>query len=159
MEKTREEYIESTKDMTNEDIIHFMRSMVGRERNKYANVGETIKLGYMEMRDRRWKNFNYKEDPLDPNEIVISKNIISIRYSYRFYMPFYESYISSTNNGFTRKEISKIIMKKYYQIYKEEKKARKMNETSIYKFEGTLKYLILHSLVDNGEFYDIGIDS
>ncbi len=58
-----------------------------------------------------------REANLDPNEIIVAKSDITIVYDSPF--EFESKFTYHTNNplGFTRKELSELIMKQYHEIY------------------------------------------
>ena len=133
-------------------------------------IDDMLCLGYMSVVDGKWKTDAY--NPCKPDQIIISNKKIIIDYTYPLSGTFEFTHKTTNDDGFTCKELSEQIMKRYAMIYKEEEE-RDGDPGAI---EGTYnraqshgKYgiwghcigdLMLHSiyLKDNGH-HGIGIDS
>ena len=141
-----------------------------------------IELGYMSVADGKWSE-GYTEvdshDDIDdnqrpnPDKIVISDSEITVAFTYPLKRQFDFQFKSKSSNGFSRREISELIMKKYHEIYDEETKTTNLPVQNIpgmfnrAKTDG--KYgiwghgigdLILYSMWSNADgSWSLGIDS
>ncbi len=81
-----------------------------------------IKLGNMNIIDGVWKPeyVPFSGKKLDPDEIIVHKPDITIVYDYPLEGEFKFIYHTDDPTGFTRKDLSELIMKQYHQIYAEE---------------------------------------
>ena len=118
-----------------------------------------IVLGAMPVDFGEWEDdYDYTDDGeavktgLDPDEIIIPKEVITVAYFYPLSRSFEFEHRAKNKTGFTRLELSKQIMKQYQQIYKDEK---------MYGVWGHgIEDLILCSLdIDDEGRYVVGVDS
>ncbi len=132
----------------------------------------SIILGRMNISSNKWDQNFTKDDcyqELDPDEIVINKQEISINYT--FPLTNQEQITYETTGGFTRKDLSKIIMKEYKLIYDQEERTftnvdaldfnyNRLKSNGYYGIWGYhLHELYLHSLTKEEDgSYSIGID-
>lgn len=75
----------------------------------------SIHLGSMPMGVDNWQS----EHNLDPNEIVIHEKIAHVNISYPFYSSKIFTFHTTNGLGFTRREFSELILKKYQEIYQD----------------------------------------
>jgi hypothetical protein len=134
-----------------------------------------IDLGYcslVEINESGWKNYpEFHEDyNLDPDEKVIDLTTIRIKYTY----PLSNSvtYRVSSRNGFTRKQLAKIIARRYQMIYDEEEATSDVAVENIpnmlNRCQTTGRFgiwghciddLILHTAHIDGDLITLGLDS
>ena len=83
---------------------------------------KSIRLGYMSIARGEWESSFDEDDEtkLDPNEIIIPKQEITIIYDYPLADEFLFTHHTTNPAGFTREALSKAIMDQYRQIYEEE---------------------------------------
>jgi len=60
------------------------------------------------------------EGELDPDEVIVEENKINITLHFPFEIRIDSKFITKNKKGFTRKELSEMIMKKYIDIYEKE---------------------------------------
>jgi len=147
-----------------------------------------ISLGYMSIWEGKWTaqqcfckeclsdgddEAEHEDTKLDPMEIVIHKQDITVEYRYPLEKAFPFKHHTENQAGFTRKEISEQIMERYHKIYSEEDEdvdgkvgnipgmLNRQTTTGRYGIWGhCIEDLQLHSLSlnENGT-YSPGIDS
>lgn len=140
---------------------------------------KTIDLGYMSIERGSWEpGYDYNSDTdermikdLDPNEIIIKKHIIEIKYDYPLSVSHKFKHHSNNIKGFTRKELSEQIMKHYKDIYKEEEEIvgnpghipgmlnRRTSDGPHGIWGHDIGDLILHTIHVRDGTYTLGIDS
>jgi hypothetical protein len=140
---------------------------------------KTIDLGYMSIETGSWEpGYDYNSDTdermikdLDPNEIIIKKHIVEIKYDYPLSVSHKFKHHSTNIKGFTRKELSEQIMKHYKDIYKEEEEIvgnpghipgmlnRRTSDGPHGIWGHDIGDLILHTIHVRDGTYTLGIDS
>jgi hypothetical protein len=135
----------------------------------------SIELGYMSIKDGNWRaGYDYDNETdkdLDPNEIIIKKKVIQIKYDYPLSVSHKFEHQTNNSNGFTRKELCEQIMKHYKDIYNEEEEnhgnpgniPRMLNRRKSNGPHGIWGHhiddLYLHTLYYKNRNYTLGIDS
>lgn len=79
---------------------------------------ESIHLGSMYMGyTNHW--VSEPEHNLDPNEIIIQEKSIDVYFSYPFFISKIFTFSTINGLGFTRREFSELILKKYRELYQD----------------------------------------
>jgi hypothetical protein len=121
----------------------------------------TIELGSMPIASGKWE---CDDNEVDPNEIIIPEKSITVMYHYPFDDDYKHTHYTANRLGFTRKELSEQIMKRYRQMYDEEELDTQASDGEAsggrYGIWGhCIEDLQLHSLdYLNGE-WSLGVDS
>jgi len=142
-----------------------------------------VELGYMSISEGNWdpgciweEDGKYLDEPklrtdLPKDEIVIEEDEIDVVFSYPLSSDF--TFTFSAEGGFTREEISNMIMKKYADIYQEEEDTSNIEAGNHEKFvlnrnQTDGKYgiwghgigdLMLHSMMKENGKWSLGVDS
>jgi hypothetical protein len=137
-------------------------------------MAKEIDLGYMSIAGGEWEDHDSdeSESPLEPNEIIVKKQDITIVYDYPLDGEFPFTYHTDNPKGFTREEISELVMDQYRQIYEEEEEEDDdpgcvpgmLNRATSHGHYGIWGHdigdLILHTLYQEADgTYSLGIDS
>lgn len=141
--------------------------------NECNECNEDIKLGSMAILKNKWEDNTCDCEAncidiskcecvkLNPDEIIIPEQDITISYDYPIKKSFLYTHHTNNPSGFSRKELSEQIMKKYIQIYEEEDEDIKKSGSGRYGIWGhniSNLYLVSIEKGENG-IYELGIDS
>jgi hypothetical protein len=165
------------------------------EQKRGSDVQRDINLGYMFIHTGEWKDYAKREsdedssiaegdcagagvssdeeeaEQLDPDEVILDEEIITITYDYPLKGSFEFRHIAPNGKGFTRRELSEQIMERYRRIYREEERddgnpghipglLNRNDSHGRYGIWGhDIEDLILHTLHVRGDRYLLGIDS
>ena len=144
-----------------------------------ATISE-IKLGYMNIAGGKWEpgfedgddDDNVVESNLDPEEIIVPHQDITVVYDYPLEREFEFTHHTDNPNGFTRIELCQVVMDQYKKIYEEEEeedgdpgyipgmlnRAKSNGKYGIWGHD--IGDLILHTLyICDDDKYALGIDS
>ena len=159
--------------------------MRSRDVQEAAMSSDDIRLGYMSIARGEWHDGHYSDSDDDEgdgdmhqreriaaDEVVINEREITIVFTYPLSGDFSFAFKSASEAGFTRKELSELIMQTYHKIYDEEEQTSSVTAGHIAgmlnRNQTSGKYgiwghdicdLMLHSMQKTRGKYYLGVDS